>query len=134
MMKNFNIWYECLDACNDYRAQLKKGSSQTFIGSWEPADEEMDTNLHRELDATAFDDVPDDPLDTGPKHAKRLREKEMINNILNSAGWNEPIKVNNWEPPHFQPEKSLDSSGWEHEIEKQKQAIQDRRMHIIKGI
>jgi hypothetical protein len=108
MMKNFNIRYECLDARDDYRAQLKKGSSQMFVGSWEPADEEIDTNLHKGLDAAsaAFDDVPADPLDTGPKHAKRLREKEMINNILNSTGWNEPIKVDNWEPPHFQPGKS----------------------------
>ena len=133
MMKNFNIRYECLDARDDYRAQLKKGSTQAFVGSWEVADEEIDTELHKGLDAAVFDDVPDDPLDMGPRHAKRLREKEMINNILNSTGWNEPIEVNNWEPPHFQPEKVLDGNGWEHEIEKQKQAVQEKKNAHNKG-
>ena len=75
MMKNFNIRYECLDAHDDYRAQLKKGS-QMFIGSWEVADEEIDTNLHtgpdKGPDAAVFDDVPNDPLDMGPRHARRL--------------------------------------------------------------
>ena len=133
MMKNFNIRYECLDARDDYRAQLKKGSAQTFVGSWEVADEETDIRLHKEPDAVVFDDVPDNPLNMGPRHVKRLREKEMINNILNSTGWNEPIKVDNWELPRFQPEKDLDSSGWEHEIEKQKQAVQEKKNAHNKG-
>ena len=133
MMKNFNIRYECLDAHDDYRAQLKKGSTQTFVGSWEVADEEIDTKLHRGLDAAVFDDVPDDPLDVGPRHVKQLREKETINNVLNSTGWIEPIKVNNWELPHFQPEKGLNGSGWELEIAKQKQAIQEKKNAHNKG-
>jgi hypothetical protein len=102
-----------------------------FIGSWEVADEEIDTDLHKEPDkgpdAAVFDDVPNDPLDVGPRHARWLLEKEAINNVLNSTGWNEPIRVNSWEVPHFQPEKNLDGSGWEHEIEKQKQVIQEKK-------
>ena len=47
--------------------------------------------------------------------------------MLNSTGWNELIRVKSWEPPHFQPEKNLDGSGWEHEIEKQKQVIQEKK-------
>ena len=133
MMKNFNIRYECLDVRDDYRAQLKKGSTQTFVGSWEVADDEIDASLHRGPDAAVFDDVPNNPLDMGPRHAKRLREKETINNVLSSTGWNEPIKVDNWEPPRFQPEKDLDGSGWEHEIEKQKQAVQERKNAYNKG-
>jgi hypothetical protein len=123
-----------LDACDDYRAQLKKGSTQTFVGSWEVADEEIDTNLHKGLDAAVVsDNVPDDPLDMGPRYAKRLKEKEMINNMLNSTNWSEPIKVDNWEPPHFQPEKNLDGSGWEHEIGKKKQAVQEKKNAHNKG-
>ena len=133
MMRNFNIRYECLDARDDYRAQLKKGSTQIFVGSWEVADNEMDASLHKGPDAAVFDDVPNDPLDMGPRHAKRLREMETINNVLSSTGWNKPIKVDNWEPPRFQPEKDLDGSGWEHEIEKQKQAVQERKNAHNKG-
>ena len=37
LMKNFNIQYECLDARDDYRAQMKKGIDPLFVGSWEDA-------------------------------------------------------------------------------------------------
>ena len=116
MMKNFNIRYECLDAHDDYRVQLKKGSTQTIFGSWEVADGETETHLHKGPDTVVFDNVPDDPLRMGPKNAKWLRENKVINSVLNSTGWKEPINGNDWEPPHFQPEKVLDGSGWQHEI------------------
>ncbi|KDR66271.1 hypothetical protein GALMADRAFT_17237, partial [Galerina marginata CBS 339.88] len=35
LMQNFNIKYECLDARDDYRAQLKKGLDKGLIGSWD---------------------------------------------------------------------------------------------------
>ena len=80
-----------------------------------------------------FDDVPNDPLNIGPRHAKRLREKEAISNVLNSTGWNEPVTVDSWDPPRFQPERALDSSGWEVEIEKQKQVMQEKKNAHNKG-
>ena len=80
-----------------------------------------------------FDDVPNDPLNISPRHAKRLREKEAIGNVLNSTGWNEPVTVDSWDPPRFQPERALDSSGWEVEIEKQKQVMQEKKNAHNKG-
>ncbi|KAJ8075457.1 hypothetical protein PM082_019795 [Marasmius tenuissimus] len=45
-MENFNVWYECLDARDDYRAQLLKEEAQT--SSWDPVDRDWlltaDTN------------------------------------------------------------------------------------------
>ncbi|KAF9031156.1 hypothetical protein BJ165DRAFT_1312757, partial [Panaeolus papilionaceus] len=35
LMQNFNIRYECHDARDDYRAQMKAGATDGFVGSWE---------------------------------------------------------------------------------------------------
>ena len=80
IMKNLNIQYECLDAQDDYRAQLRKGSSQAFFGSWIAEKEENDCE---DLDIgpttmVEFDDLPEDPENMGPKHYKRLKETEVI--------------------------------------------------------
>ena len=40
LMKNFNIRYECLDARDDYRAQLKNGIDKSLIGSWDAFEDE----------------------------------------------------------------------------------------------
>ena len=89
-MKNFNICYECLNARDDYRAQLEKGTSQVFIGSWEKAEDEDGDSNPNALSAIEFDDAPIDVLSIGPRHNKRLKEMEMINQVLSSMGWTEP--------------------------------------------
>jgi hypothetical protein len=43
LMNNFNIRYECLDARDDYRAQMKKGSAP-FAASWEVPEDNTDSN------------------------------------------------------------------------------------------
>ena len=44
-MRNFNVRYECLDARDDYRAQMKK-SGNTFVGSWDTeGSEEIDNGF-----------------------------------------------------------------------------------------
>jgi hypothetical protein len=70
LMKNFNIRYECLDARDDYRAQMKKGLSPIF-GSWDTEEvEEQLTDLPNVygLDATQWqgDDSSINPHDSGP--------------------------------------------------------------------
>ena len=45
LMKNFNIRYECLDARDDYRAQLKKGIDKSLLGSWEAFQDEHEHEI-----------------------------------------------------------------------------------------
>ena len=73
IMKNFNIWYKCLDAQDDYQAQLKNRSLQVFFGTWTAEKEELDCE---DVSPTPveFDDLPKDPVNVGPKHCKRLKE------------------------------------------------------------
>ena len=86
IMKNLNIRYKCLKARDNYRAQLKKGSSQAFLGSWT---DEMEENDFEDVGPAMveFDDLPEDPENTGPKYCKRLKETEAINSLLLSMGW-----------------------------------------------
>ena len=132
-MKNFNIRYECLDARDDYRAQLKKGDSQAFIGSCDKADDDDDDDDDddgnddpKAPSAIEFDDTPIDLLSIGPRHSKRLKEMEMINQVLSSMGWTEPTQVD-WQVPGFWPEKIFPGNGWEKEVEKQKEAILEKK-------
>jgi hypothetical protein len=123
IMKNLNIRYECLDARDDYRAQLKKGSSQAFLGSWTAEKEDIDcedSNLGPAM--VEFDDLPEEPANMGPKHCKRLKETEAINSLLLSMGWTEPVQFD-FQQPNFQPERNLPGSVWEREVDRKKQEI-----------
>ena len=61
-MKIFNIHYECLDAHDDYHAQLKNGVDKSLIGSWEVfGDEnvlEMEAFERTTQNETIYDDIP----------------------------------------------------------------------------
>ena len=56
-MQNFNIRYECLDARDDYRAQLKKTGDPVIIGSW------VDDNEGQEVHDDTFQVVSHDDMD-----------------------------------------------------------------------
>lgn len=128
LMKNFNIRYECLDARDDFRSQMKKGMNPITC-SWAVNDEEQDNeNPHDNgLNAINFDDVPVDPLNSGPRHNKRMREMEAVNHMMMSLGWTEPLPSTCVHSESFQPEKILPGSLWEQEVEKAKQDIQKKK-------
>jgi hypothetical protein len=137
IMKNFNIRYECLDARDDYRAQLKNGSPQAFVGSWTAEKEETDCE-DVGPDVVEFDDLPEDPANIGPKHSKRLKETETINSLLSSTGWTEPVQFD-FEQPNFQPEKFFPGSMWEREVDRKKQEILGKKnehnmSHKVSGL
>jgi hypothetical protein len=73
MMNNFNIRYECLDARDDYCAQLKKGAATNLFGSWETMDARDDDCVDRsDMNGPSieFDDMPSGPLALGQKQIK----------------------------------------------------------------
>ena len=64
LMKNFNICYECLDARDDYRAQLKGGINKSLIGSWEVLEDEnaheFESFQRTTQNEIIYDDIPED--------------------------------------------------------------------------
>jgi hypothetical protein len=128
LMKNFNIRYECLDARDDYRAQMKKGVDPLFLGSWENTDEALESteNLTNNLDIE-FDDNPQDMQNIGNAQILRMKSIAEINQILNATGWSKEISNIN-DPVHkFQPTRILSGSDWNAEVLKKRQEILDKR-------
>lgn len=62
IIKNFNIQYECLDARDDYLAQLKKDANSFIFGSWDESEsDEIDIDNTNKKDFNfEFDDIPED--------------------------------------------------------------------------
>ncbi|KDR71671.1 hypothetical protein GALMADRAFT_74603, partial [Galerina marginata CBS 339.88] len=117
LMKNFNIKYECLDARDDYRAQLKKGANKFFIGSWELLQEEdaeeissgnivPDPNIE-------YDDLPYDPNANGKNHILHLKNLSMVRMIMENLGWTNPQKTTPINGPNiFKPDLILSGPQW----------------------
>ena len=93
VMKNMNIRYECLDARDDFHAQMKKGS--TLMPSWA----ESATQVFEDLDQMAIDDAINIPTALHDLHdlsispikgkSERARTQLMsdIRRMLVSLGW-----------------------------------------------
>ena len=90
LMKIFNIHYECLDACDDYHAQLKNGINKSLIGSWRVFEdddgheiESFQTTTDNEI---MFDDILVDPKAHGKNFQLRLKNMDMMKMILTDNG------------------------------------------------
>ena len=134
MMKNFNIRYECLDARDHFRAQLKKGAATDLFGSWEKMDAEDDDCGGRDDmngPSIEFDDSPSDPLGLGQKQIRQMREMEMVNDMLTATGWTDPILGKAEQQPTFRPNKIFSGKGWEQEVDREKQRILEKKMNTM---
>jgi hypothetical protein len=73
IMKYFNVWYECLDARDDYAAQMKKGESIGNFSNWDVYNnldsDIMDHNSYEGGNLT-FDIDNDNQDNMGPKNEK----------------------------------------------------------------
>jgi len=138
-MRNFNVRYECLDARDDYRAQMKSG--YPIIGSW---DDGNGGEIHDELHGVSqshieLDDIPFDPLSSGRIHKRRLQDMDYVERLMTRLGWTDPFDTNHLTPcpVSFKPDVFKPGSAWEQEIETMKQIISDERnanrLHTGKG-
>ena len=96
-MKNFNIRFECLDARDDYWAQLKKKAS--ILSTWEEADltfleDCTSDNLYAHHSENDEDDIPLHLLHIGKRELKWQREAMTMQNILTNLGWTSENQVN----------------------------------------
>ena len=96
LMKNFNIRYECLDAHDDYHAQLKKGIDKSLLGSWEALQDEdrheiesFHTNTYSNI---VYDDIPVDSTMHGKNFLLCIKSMNMIKMILTDNRWINPKK------------------------------------------
>ena len=128
LMQNFNIRYECLDARDDYRAQMKKGIDPLFVGNWEDSTDDIENTNNSSLDANIeFDDVPQDLQNIGNAQISRMKNVAQMNQILNETGWSKENLKSDYVVHHFKPDKTLSGSNWNAEVLKKRQEVLDKR-------
>ena len=128
LMNNFNIRYECLDARDDYRAQMKKGVDPLFVGNWEDTADDIENINNSSLNTNIeFDDDPQDLQNIGNAQASRMKNIAEINQVLNETEWNKEKLKSGFIVHHFRPDKILSGSDWNAEVSKKRQEILDKR-------
>ena len=133
LMKNFNIRYECLDARDDYRAQLKNGLDKTLIGSWDILQnedgDEIEESLQQNINQSIiYDNIPVDPTTQGKNFLLRLKNMNMMKMILSDSGWiNAKVSSALQYCNDFKPDRVLSSHEWEADVKKMKEKVQDKR-------
>ena len=89
-MKYFNVRYECLDARDDYAAQMKKGDHVGIFSNWDIYDslnsDYVDHNTFEGDDFACDINIVDEYM-IGPKTEKRNRDMLHVEQIMRDAGW-----------------------------------------------
>ncbi|KAF8897114.1 hypothetical protein CPB84DRAFT_1650027, partial [Gymnopilus junonius] len=114
LMNNFNIKYECLDACDDFCAQMKKGVDSDIVGSWLQYDNESEDPIDNSKNEMypELDEPPESPLQCGERQKRRLKEAAEINAILSRIGWINPCNNVSDIISSFKPDRILSGSQW----------------------
>ena len=128
IMKNFNIKYECLDARDDYRAQLKKGAEHTLFGYGDSNETTLDDENPESClctDQPGSYDPPTEIPTYGIQELKMQREAAEIRAILTRTGWNRVTitaqDIQKLKP--FVPAKIQRATQWKSAIQLQKKKI-----------
>lgn len=129
LIQNFHIKYECLDARDDYRAQLAKEGPAMLVSSWDNDNGDYDVIDPTAIPAGDFDpgDIPSF-LQEGALYRKRKEQCLTIRRLLASVGWTRENKENK---PHItesiKPMKLRSSAEWKTETTKYRQLLLDKR-------
>jgi hypothetical protein len=133
IIKYFNVWYECLDARDDYTAQMKKGDNSRKFSNWDIYDN-LDSDF---VDYNSFegDDFTCDINmasvgDIGPKSEKRNRDMLHVEQIMQDTGWfekspNGPADVGDLTP--VVPDVPQSGKYWTAVVQIKQQELIDKR-------
>jgi hypothetical protein len=140
VMKYFNLRYECLDARDDYAAQMKKNNSINLFHNWEqyndleiPIDVTEKIKHDGENFECEFDAIDDDNI-VGPKTQKRNNDMMKVEKMMHAAGWfdespNGPANMGDLTP--ITPIHILPGKEWKTIVAKKKQEVIDARRKNI---
>ena len=139
LMKNFNIKYECLDAKDDYRAQMnKKTGDPIHIDSWMSIDDnEIPDNFNISNDVAPDGETIDLNFTESKRYKKRIEQAAMVRNILTNLGWTKVLDdefllsvENNTSSEidkNFEKLPIPYNNDWKSEIEKAKKIVLQRK-------
>ena len=143
IMRNMNIRYECLDARDDFHAQLNKESAG--IGSWEDPNERAMQDMEEIIaaddsinavrdDSDVSHHVGDLSNELGKREKARAQLMSEMRSMLQNLGWTENIPgslhpaVDVRPPP---PEVNLNGAAWKTVVaEKRAEVLQFRSQNM----
>jgi hypothetical protein len=142
IMKYFNIKYECLDARDDYSAQMKKNDQIGFT-SWIDNPDEMahtgqlegDDDYDHKFEPETDQDITGLTM-PGQTGKRRNAKMKIMEDVLINAGWLDKspdglLDLGDLQP--IQPSVSQNGSKWKAEVQKKKQNIIDEKsQHMSK--
>ncbi|KII82907.1 hypothetical protein PLICRDRAFT_682664 [Plicaturopsis crispa FD-325 SS-3] len=134
-MNHFNVKYECLDARDDYSAQMKLGQvSGGFFTQWD-AGESHDID-HESEDAVSGadllfnEDLANAQDQLGPSSTARERRRAEIERILESSGWTGPshngLPEISLDP--VLPEVQRSSKQWQQAVQNKRDEVNANRL------
>jgi len=139
IMKIFNVRYECLDARDDYAAQMKKGENVGIFSNWDIYDsfnsDLPDNNSFEGDDFECDTDIINQDI-IGPKTEKRNRDMLNVEQIMQDAGWfdkspNGPADVGDLTP--MVPTQIQSGKDWTAVVQRKRQELIDERCRNIPG-
>ncbi|KAH7905862.1 hypothetical protein BJ138DRAFT_1017128, partial [Hygrophoropsis aurantiaca] len=133
IMKYFNVRYECLDARDDYSAQMRDGVNNLagVMPEW------VEEGLHNEEDCNQTDTLfpvydADNILDEqviGKRTTKWNYDKAVVEQTLQTSGWLDtsltPVEVDETEP--FLPDNHIKVSEWKARVKNRRDEVLEQR-------
>ena len=136
LMDNFHIKYECLDARDDYHAQLAKGGSDVFLSSWDNGESNESSDFCDPIaipEDTTFDesDVPSFLQKDGKAYKERQKQHLRIRSILASVGWIAESKTGSVVTESIKLAIARSGAEWKAETVKYRQSLLESRKHAL---
>jgi hypothetical protein len=140
LMKYFNLKYECLDARDDYAAQLKQGEG---VGIFSVSDGDYEDNnedvYHRQGYGDGNDfECEDDKIrigrDIGKATNSTINLRNEMHNIMKTSGWFDKSPDG---PPEYgdltpiQPEINLTEKEWSNEVKAKREQVLQNKLNNI---
>jgi hypothetical protein len=115
LMKNFNLRYECLDARDDFHAELKKKEVEM-----QRRGKIVEYGLDDDMEGDSSDDLlewftsSDDDYETlGPAYDREVKCKREADNVMDSTGWlNQGCNIQLRPTNRFAPVVNLTHTAW----------------------
>ena len=137
LINNFNIRYECLDARDDFRAQLKSGAAG--LPNWDAQvldqlGESIDADVQYSPDDVNIEEyLPTELNKSGKSTLKRQHDMAIMRNVITNAGWTveRPGTVEGVDLHPVAPLQYRTGSEWKSEVQRKRQELIERRSYNI---
>jgi len=124
LMKNFNLRYECLDARDDFRAELRSKEAKSRKRVPQSFDDEFEENNNDEFVHHILNDEDEDFKMPSPAYEHEINLRREADAIMRSSGWlNKPSLIKKHSEERFSPKVGLPYTAWAARVKTERDRI-----------